>query len=463
MTDRNEPKRFSVYADTVFRQLFQWRSECFVGKELQSGALMEWRSLLIGCLAPVLLSSVWTPLSAQGASGNGCELPSGTMAPRIKIDATAQGVKNSELSYLHAKRVEILIYNMNPYKYRYSISDRQNTEISIDPGKIRGVLGNVLRLMDNEFNTNGDPSQPKPTNRQKLRTIENTIANYSDLVNEFQILIAADRVNCEVLRLKSEQILAEMPAGKIREWKSYLKNPAGGYINEIKTAIKKAEEATKKTKDLLTRIRQIKSLERPFSYLYSIDKGDGITNSVIEIYRVKINGNPKSIEEDSRELIASLRIRMGSAPASLSVGVGFSTADSSTIARQASCPRNSESKTCMVTPQFGYTSQSTFKPTGIVLLNGHAVSRSKFTFGPSVGLSFGERNSSAQLDYLIGASLGLRNNLLWFTGGLHATRVERLSGGFKIGDVVPPELQDPLPTTSGFKAGFMFAVSFRIK
>ena len=270
-----------------------------------------------------------------------------------------------------------------------------------------------------------------------------------------------------------------MPDSKITQWEQNLNNLKQDLNNadakarkaivakadEAQKAIKEAKTQRDKDSDLLTRIRQVESLERPFSYLYSLDKSGGFTNSVIEIHRVKFDTDQKSIKEDSRELIASLTIHMGSAPVSFSVGVGFSTVDSSVVVRQAS--KCDDLKTCNatrdVTNKFGLASESSFKPTAILLLNGHMVSRPKFTFGPSIGLSFGERNSGPQLDYLVGASIGLRNNLLWLTGGLHATRVETLSGGFKTGDVIPSELQDPLPTTSGFRAGFMFAISFRIK
>ncbi len=463
MNDRNEPKRFLAYCRRLFLRVFQWCSERLIKAKFRNGALIKRRSILTGCLSLVLLSSVAISLSAQ--TTNGCELPPKGSAPRIKIDVTAQGVSNRNLSYPNAKQVEILLTNMNPYKYRYSISTRQSTEADVVSGALKELLKAAGGAGQHEFLNQISKSFRIPSRIPLIREINNTVLEHIRLAADIRAQIDNDRINCKVLRSKSKQLLRTMPDFKITQWEQKINQQKPENHNSVKEAIAEAKKQRNKDSDLLTRIRQIESLERPFSYLYSLDKSGGFTNSVVEIHRVKFDTDQKSIKEDSRELIASLTIHMGSAPVSFSVGVGFSTVDSEVVVRQAS--KCDHLKTCNatrdVTNKFGLASESSFKPTAILLLNGHMVSRPKFTFGPSIGLSFGERNSGPQLDYLVGASIGLRNNLLWLTGGLHATRVEKLSGGFKTGDVIPSELQDPLPTTSGFKAGFMFAISFRIK
>lgn len=139
MTDRNEPKRFHVYCRRLFLRIFQWCSERLVKAKFRNGVLIKRRSILTGCLSLVLLSSATASLSAQttqSSAGNGCDLPPKGSAPRIKIDVTAQGVSNRNLSYPNAKQVEILLTNMNPYKYRYSISTRQSTEADVVSGAL---------------------------------------------------------------------------------------------------------------------------------------------------------------------------------------------------------------------------------------------------------------------------------------------------------------------------------------
>jgi hypothetical protein len=85
------------------------------------------------------------------------------------------------------------------------------------------------------------------------------------------------------------------------------------------------------------------------------------------------------------------------------------------------------------------------------------------SFALSGGLVFSNRDDGLATEFIAGPSLGFANNRLFFTTGFHAARVEELSGGFKIGDPVPPNLTDPIPVQKNWLNGIIMSLTFRIQ
>jgi hypothetical protein len=102
------------------------------------------------------------------------------------------------------------------------------------------------------------------------------------------------------------------------------------------------------------------------------------------------------------------------------------------------------------------------------MLNAHLKSFSLFgdrdaSFVLSSGLVLSQRNNTVQPEFIAGPSLGFLRNTMFLTLGYHTARVPKLAGNFKIGDVVPTSLQDPLPLEYRWRNGFMIGLTYKVK
>jgi len=151
-------------------------------------------------------------------------------------------------------------------------------------------------------------------------------------------------------------------------------------------------------------------------------------------------------------------INVGRSRFSLSGGVGISSLGQKTIGRVPD-------KADATKQVFGYTEESSLRPALVVLGTGHIYQFAKVD--ASLGASLGAlvttgTNTNASVEYVMGPTLGLLRNLLLFTGGVHIGRRDSLTA-FELGKPVPGSATDPLPVQKNWKAGFMFAITYRFK
>jgi len=161
--------------------------------------------------------------------------------------------------------------------------------------------------------------------------------------------------------------------------------------------------------------------------------------------------------------IRETTVTVGNADVHISAGIGFSTVDDVSITRQ----QGLDSKGALIA-KFGYENNSSFKPSAIAMLNVPILEREakavgKLTVGPAVGLVVTNRSTGTEIEYVVGAGVGLKSDLVFLNFGLHAARVAQLAGGFSVGDKIPDGLNDPLPVERDWKAGFMFSVTFKLR
>lgn len=151
----------------------------------------------------------------------------------------------------------------------------------------------------------------------------------------------------------------------------------------------------------------------------------------------------------------------------LSAGIGFSTISDRRIIRQAGLVPDGNGGTRLATV-FGFEENSNFKPSGVFMLNAPLKRFSLFgikdaSLGPSAGLVLSNRNNTVEPEFIVGLSLGLLRDTVFVTGGFHAARRENLAGGFRFGQEIPADLNDPLPIEKNFTGGTMFSITYRIK
>jgi hypothetical protein len=158
------------------------------------------------------------------------------------------------------------------------------------------------------------------------------------------------------------------------------------------------------------------------------------------------------------ELIQTVELHTGESRLALSAGLGFSSVPDRQIARQISLGDTAGG----LANRFGYTSNSAFRPSGVVMLSGRVWGRGGAGLALSAGLVVSSRGGG-EAEFVAGPSISLLHNLMLVTAGFHAARVPALAGGFKIGDKVPADLQDPLPLERSFERGLMVALTFRIR
>ncbi|HEV7241081.1 MAG TPA: hypothetical protein VGQ36_17730 [Thermoanaerobaculia bacterium] len=113
----------------------------------------------------------------------------------------------------------------------------------------------------------------------------------------------------------------------------------------------------------------------------------------------------------------------------------------------------------------GEKENSSSRITPIVMLHGRIYDARAFmpvTIQLSLGLSAKNDNLGTDIEYLVGPSIGLLDNKLFFTAGLYGGRTQKLQGNLTVGTKVPASLTEiPVRKDLEWKAGF--ALTYKIK
>jgi hypothetical protein len=180
-----------------------------------------------------------------------------------------------------------------------------------------------------------------------------------------------------------------------------------------------------------------------------------------EATEITINITTKNLRSAEAQAVAidPIRLTVGQSVLALSAGIGFSTINDVSIIRQSSPGENNS-----IVNRFGYEHKSPFKPSAVVMLNAPLCEFGKrMSAGWSAGLVVSERGNNAQVEYMGGGFVGFLRNKVFLNFGFHTARVQELAGGFRMGDIVPTNLADPLPLEKNWSYGAMAALTFRIR
>jgi hypothetical protein len=178
--------------------------------------------------------------------------------------------------------------------------------------------------------------------------------------------------------------------------------------------------------------------------------------------------------------IATVFIQIGESLVSVSAGLGFTFTPVKTIGRIASMVPGTDGKDTLGN-RFDYLENSGQRPVAIATLNGRlprpSAKSALARLSPDVlstGVGFSLDGGPAQSEWLP-VAVGWRagSDHVLFVVGLHLTRSDCLPdpgdkdvacssrSGFKVGEVVPAGLADPLPVERVWTRGILFGVTFR--
>jgi hypothetical protein len=149
-----------------------------------------------------------------------------------------------------------------------------------------------------------------------------------------------------------------------------------------------------------------------------------------------------------------------STPFSISGGFGFSSVKEQTVSFLQS--QNSSGQVISV---FGYKAKSSFRPLPLLMLNTRFHEWNDdwavhFSNGAVVDIKTGAAGGT-DVEFVSGISLSFRRSL-FITGGFHAGRIQKLAGGFAIGQQVPASVSSP-PTESRWTPGAVIAFTYKFK
>lgn len=187
---------------------------------------------------------------------------------------------------------------------------------------------------------------------------------------------------------------------------------------------------------------------------------EGATSITVEIFRRDL-----MVRNAPEVKVGDVRIDIDRPPAvSFSAGLGLSTVRDVRIgAIEGLTPGGGDT----VGPIFGYNRNSVGTPSLVALLNVHLLRwTAGESFDMSLGVSAGTVLESDLFDgdpaYILGGTLGMLDDHLLVTLGLHWKQQEELSGGFGIGDPVPLGLTS-IPVQGNYAAGLVFGVTGRVR
>ncbi|MGH9722187.1 MAG: hypothetical protein ACRD8O_18410 [Bryobacteraceae bacterium] len=406
----------------------------------------------------------------------------------VVLDANTGQILDGGTRLAARDQVQVIVANQNPFKYRYRIDLRTQS-------KEEAVIGSFLHLISAGFGSLitsliGPAAQPRDLDTcPEARKVNALIAEdralvdqlnarvrTPDLYNRFLAATDGDSIECSrvaELDVAARDLLPMLSvsdlASRVRAFRKdvdsliapcidalilqNLKQDAAVFaarMEELEAAYQARQASFGQLAALLKRYL---APGTPFLEIRYPQTAGGASIVTIGLFRSNLRS-----PDPREELIQNVELHTGESRLALTAGLGFSSVPDRQIARQISLGDSGG----VLANRFAYTSNSTFKPSGVVALSGRVWGRGSAGLALSAGLVVGARGGG-EPEFVAGPSISLLHNLMLVTAGFHAARVPALAGGFQIGDKVPAGLQDPLPLVRSFHRGLMIALTFRIR
>ena len=393
-----------------------------------------------------------------------CNIPEPNVAGlRFYIDASQEKTRIEDRSQSDNPTV-IVITNKNPFRYKYEVQETSRSleaAITLDFLRRFDVAGSSTATQFTTYATAANTDA-------LLKQLENALLEEKKKIeaakvrhNDFLEATKDPKTACVDLVEAAENFVTntsvDVNLKNLRQQLEDLKKNDNALTKQkLKEIERDLESLTKdydKLAQALTFVKGVLNNHTAFNEVRVISQFSSPRRVTVTILRTDIRA-----EKATPEPIATVILDMGNVPISVSVGIGFSTIDEVKIVRQPASDGQGG-----VAATFGYESDSRLKPSGVAMLTGHLKTFRQFTLGASAGFVLSNRGDNADIEYILGPSVGFRENLIWITVGMHVARVHKLGGGFAIGDKIPASLQDPLPVQKNYRPGALFSLTFKIR
>ncbi len=454
-------------------------------------------------------------LGIQGQSCNECS-PSKKTLDSIKatavFDANTGELKQGGLRFRQTDNVQIVIDGKNPYKYAYRVTIRSS---SLESGIARGFLGLIpgfgdivdLAVSGSTKATGAAKDLPPSCSglsslpdvavlsqriKEQADAFKTLYASYESFYKETDketlgaacdVCKKADALDTALGKRKSfsefEKLMQDfgtkLEEPLVKQHRQDLAAPAKQQcVADLKTwqgpeKLILSLDADKKIYDAV--LPKMKEAEAAFKAMQDVigsvraDANAFWERRVVaipnEATQVSVSIARKNLRDKDSQFteVAVHQVQVGSSRLHLTAGVGWSTIDNVKIVRVPGTEGTN------AVQRFGYQENSKFRPSGIVNLNIPIwdLDKSKTTtLGPALGLVVSGRGESAQVEYFGGLGFGFKQDLVFLNIGLHSAKVPKLAGSYKIGDIVPSTMADPLPIRSDWTPGLMFSITVRL-
>jgi hypothetical protein len=417
----------------------------------------------------------------------------------VEIDANTCSV-NGSTRFPQDARIQVIITAKNPFKYKYQVTyQTRPLEEAIAWSFVQGLfpdltafLGKVLpSQFDTEACAEGDfavvdtaldaaniaiGALTADVKRKADGPAKDLDKFFADTDKETIECTDADGLWGRAQTLLSQLDLGDLPAraaAAVKQAETLQQTLAtarltgkcsfdrGNAVDKVNSTAKGLKERVDKLDSQFKLGKQILSLAladpNPFVQVLYPQTSDGPTLVTLNLSRQNLRVAGSKMEATCNPI----QIQSGKSRFSVSAGAGFSTLPDRHIIRQPS--KGDQAGTPI--NKFGYESNAAFKPSGVAMLNASLkkLGRGASTLAASLGVVVSGRGEAAQLEFVAGPSFAFVDEKFFLTFGFHAAKVEKLAGGFNIGDPVPSSLPEPPPIQKDWRPGFMIAMTFKIR
>jgi len=400
---------------------------------------------------------------------------------QVIIDANTARVEGG-LTLQPDSRVEVVFANKNPFKYRYrfglsatsldeagiaqylnthlfkgTLSNAQLKSACPDDAELEGKVTaftsktEVIEELGGKYKnflarTSGDSfDQPNEC--------VNVLVEASGLVTKFRTHQAA----LDAMEEEYQSLVRDVNALKAGACKSKLETELGGL--EVKAKMEELRKAAifigdRLAEDELIHARRYASVPAE--------------PTLVEAQVFRTNLRQVDAKEQS---VGEVEFKAGEGRVTVTAGAMYSNLDSRQVVRQATLARNADgSPGDVVETRFGYSEKSPFTIAPVLLLNVRV--RDPYWAGwwwgkwvPPVHVTAGvlaaEEDGQPRLDFVAGLTVSFEN-LVFLTAGAHLGERDELAG-FRVGDLVPADMLDPLPTQRVWRSAFTTALTFKFR
>ncbi|MEJ2010074.1 MAG: hypothetical protein P8Z30_18285 [Acidobacteriota bacterium] len=277
---------------------------------------------------------------------------------------------------------------------------------------------------------------------------------------------------------KLEDWINRLPQEKPSEWTDWYKDKRRDYdglktsVADLASKVAEIDSGSQKAQAYKAAIASLASWQSILSaiqkggensFTWSVPEGCGFAFSGNKQTRVFLSKVDRLASKPASPATQEIVTVVCSSPLTFSAGFGFARLTESNYAFVQSAGTDANGNPAVVS-KFGLTSQSSFRTVPVVLVNTRLKEWNEkwafhFSTGAAVNLSSGAVGNN--VEYVVGGSLSFRRAAM-VTVGVEVGRESSLAGGFKVGDVVPPNLSEP-PIQQKWAVGpaFMFTYIFR--
>jgi hypothetical protein len=465
-------------------------------------------------IALTLLLALIAPLGAHAQDvkqicADRCK-PKTQVPPFVEIDANTGAILNGATSFAEGEKVQVITSRMNPYKYDYETQIKStpldiaivSAFLGLVPGadKLSGLFPNQPPAGQPVPAQSAAPPHPDPACdpfKADLDTLSDLSTNLSastvsakDQATEIgssykeyeKFVLATDKdflgqaSDCERIcdlgndliphltrltdlsKLKAElEELQKISESLEQKATKFSQDHKTCFVAQISAIRKNVTDTTKAVTAAQSKLQEIEKLKPALELLSQrIDKTLADNDSFSSEHYPYTQGEPtgvqitlfrKNLREDGakEKQVGQVQLTVGQSRFSLSAGFGFSTIQDVTIVKQGD--------------KFVEDNKSDLRPSLTTMLNAQLGKGPwmRSTWGLSTGLVLTSRDSSTEVEYIVGPNFGLLDNRFFIVLGYHVARVQSLRSK----DI--PADTTTVPVVKAWKSGAMLAFTYKIR